>query len=279
MSEEGRALADETTIEDLSRDQAQAQAELETTEQPEERTPPIIEKRALVVVAHPDDAEFSCGATAAKWAQDGWEVSFLIVTDATGGGDDHATDVGPAARKVIADTRKAEQRAAAEALGVGCVEFLDYPDGRIESTLELRRDIVRVMRRLRPWIVVCPSPDRRWDPFFIGRHHPDHLAVGTAASAAVYPAVRNAWDFPELLDEGLLPWRVRELWVVGAPISNHFVDVSETVDAKIEALRAHQSQLGQHFEEVERSVRRGLAMIGARHGVGSAEEFHRVVMG
>jgi len=272
-------MADETPLQDPTRDQAQAQAELETTEQRPEVTPPTIEKRALVVVAHPDDAEFSCGATAAKWAGDGWEVSFLIVTDATGGGDDHATDVGPTARKVIADTRKAEQRAAAAAMGVQDVEFLDYPDGRIEPTLELRRDIVRVMRRLRPWIVVCPSPDRRWDPFFIGRHHPDHLAVGAATSAAVYPAVRNAWDFPELLEEGLLPWRVRELWIVGAPIANHYVDVSDTVDAKIEALRAHQSQLGQHMEEVERSVRRGLAMIGARHGVASAEEFHRVVMG
>jgi len=271
-------LSEETPLQDPSRDQAQAQAELETTEQRPEITPPVIEKRALVIVAHPDDAEFSCGATAAKWARDGWEVSFLIVTDATGGGDDHATDVGPAARKVIADTRKAEQRAAAEVLGVNNVEFLDYPDGRIEPTLELRRDLVRVMRRLRPWIVVCPSPERRWDPFFIGRHHPDHLAVGVAASAAVYPAVRNAWDFPELLDEGLREWRVHELWVVGAPISNHYVDVTETVDAKIDALRCHDSQLGKHFPEVERSVRRGLAMIGARHGVGSAEEFHRVVM-
>jgi LmbE family N-acetylglucosaminyl deacetylase len=269
---------DETPVQDPSRDQAQAQAELETTEQRPEITPPTIEKRALVVVAHPDDAEFSCGATAAKWARDGWEVSFLIVTDATGGGDDHATDVGPAARKVIADTRKAEQRAAAEQLGVSNVEFLDYPDGRIEPTLELRRDLVRVMRRLRPWIVICPSPERRWDPFFIGRHHPDHLAVGVATSAAVYPAVRNAWDFPELLDEGLREWRVHELWVVGAPIANHYVDVTETVDAKIEALRCHDSQLGKHFTEVERSVRRGLAMIGARYGVGSAEEFHRVVM-
>lgn len=278
MREEGRPLADEAPIQDPTRDQAQAQTELDTTEQPEEITLPVIEKRALVVVAHPDDAEFSCGATAARWTRDGWEVSFLIVTDATGGGDDHATDVGPAARTEVANTRKAEQRAAAEVLGVRNVEFLDYPDGRIEPTLELRRDIVRVMRRLRPWIVVCPSPERRWDPFFIGRHHPDHLAVGVATSAAVYPGVRNAWDFPELLDEGLREWRVRELWVVGAPVSNHYVDVSETVGQKIDALRAHQSQLGQHFAEVEHSVRRGLAMIGARYGAGAAEEFHRVVM-
>ncbi|MEX2314688.1 MAG: PIG-L family deacetylase, partial [Thermomicrobiales bacterium] len=211
--------------------------------------------------------------------RDGWEVAFLIVTDASGGGHDHPTEVGPAPRKLVADALTAEQRAAPAALGIQSVEFLDYPDGRIEPTLELRRDIVRVMRRIRPWIVVCPSPDRRWDPFFIGRHHPDHLAVGAAASAAVYPNVRNAWDFPELLDEGLLPWRVRELWIVGAPVSNHYVDVSETVDAKIEALRAHHSQLGQHMDEVERMIRRGLAMIGSRHGAASAEEFHRVVMG
>ena len=164
-------------------------------------------------------------------------------------------------------------------LGLAGVEFLDYPDGRIEPTLELRREIVRVIRRLQPTIVVSPSPDRRWDPYFIGRHHPDHLAVGVAVTAAVYPAARNAWDFPELLEEGLEPHRVKELWVVGAPVNNHHVDVSDTVDLKIEALRAHHSQLGGHFDELETAIRRGLSIIGSRHGVGAAEEFYRAVIG
>jgi len=258
---------------------AQAQAELDTSAETLERQPtPELPKRALVIVAHPDDAEFSCAATAAKWVRDGWDVWFCIVTDASGGGDDHATDVGPEARKVISDTRKAEQRKAAEVLGLAGVEFLDYPDGRIEATLELRREIVRVIRRLQPTIVVSPSPDRRWDPYFIGRHHPDHLAVGVAVTAAVYPAARNAWDFPELLEEGLEPHRVKELWIVGAPVTNHHVDVSETVDFKIESLRAHHSQLGGHFDELDKKIRRGLSIIGSRHGVAAAEEFYRAVI-
>jgi LmbE family N-acetylglucosaminyl deacetylase len=260
--------------------EAQAQAELDLSEETLERQPvQALPKRALVIVAHPDDAEFGCSATTAKWVRDGWEVWFCIVTDASGGGDDHATDVGPEARKGISDIRKAEQRKAAEVLGLAGVEFLDYPDGRIEPTLELRRDIVRLIRRLQPTIVVSPSPDRRWDPFFIGRHHPDHLAVGVAVTAAVYPAARNAWDFPELLEEGLEPHRVKELWIVGAPVTNHYVDVSDTVDFKIEALRAHHSQLGAHFTELEANIRRGLAIIGSRHGVAAAEEFYRAVVG
>jgi LmbE family N-acetylglucosaminyl deacetylase len=255
-----------------------AQAELDTSE--ETFQPPAeLEKRALVIVAHPDDAEFGCAATVAKWTREGWQVWVCVVTDASGGGDDHATDVGPDARRAISDRRKAEQRAAGAVLGLAGVEFLDYPDGRVEPTLELRRDVVRVVRRLRPSILVSPSPDRRWDPFFIGRHHPDHLAVGTAVTAAVYPAARNAWDFPELLEESLLPHRVKELWIVGAPVQNHFVDVTDTVDAKIEALRCHDSQLGAHFTELEGNIRSGLAQIGAKHGLAAAEEFYRAVSG
>lgn len=265
---------------DLTRDQAQAQSELEDTERSQVQSPPVDDaKRALVVVAHPDDAEFGSAGTVAKWTRDGWQVWFLIVTDASGGGDDNATDVSPEARQAIADIRKAEQRKAAEVLGVAGVDFLDYPDGRIEPSLELRRDIVRVMRRVRPAVVVAPSPERRWDPFFIGRHHPDHLAVGEATIAACYPAVRNAWDFPELLAEGLTPHRVRELWVVGGPVTNHHVDITATVDLKIEALRQHDSQLGAHFDEVEQSVRRGLAMMGSRYSVKAAEEFYRAIIG
>lgn len=241
--------------------------------------PEELPKRALVIVAHPDDAEFSCGATTAKWSRDGWEVRYVIVTDASGGGDDNATDVGPEARKAISDKRKAEQLEAARAAGAAGVDFLDRRDGTIEPTLDLRREIVRCIRRYKPTIVVCPSPEFRWDPFFIGRHHPDHLAVGRAVVAAVYPSARNAWDFPELLDEGLLPHRVKELWVVGAPNTNHFVNVSDTIDAKIEALRAHDSQLGAHFDEVEKNIRAGLQLTGSKYGVGAAEEFYRAVVG
>jgi LmbE family N-acetylglucosaminyl deacetylase len=269
---------DELDAQDPTRAQSE-QVELDE-DRPRGETPsPELEKRALVVVAHPDDAEFGCAATTAKLTRAGWQVWTVVVTDASGGGDDHATDVGPAARAAISDTRKREQREAGEVLGLAGVEFLDYPDGRVEATLELRRDIVRLVRRLRPSVVFAQSPDRKWDPFYIGRHHPDHLAVGTATVAALYPAARNAWDFPELLDEGLLPHRVRELWVMGAPTTNHFVDVSETVDAKIEALRRHRSQLADHFDELEADMRKRHAELGAKHGVGAAEEFYRAEIG
>lgn len=273
-------MTDATHTDTENMDHIKAQTEIDPSIEPKKPTPPEeLPKRALVVVAHPDDAEFSCGATVAKWTQEGWEVHYVIVTDASGGGADNATDVGPEARKKISDTRKAEQRRAADALGVAGVEFLDYRDGTIEFTLELRRDIVRMIRKHKPGVLICPSPDFRWDPFYIGRHHPDHLAVGRSTVAAAYPASRNAWDFPELLEEGYPPYRVKELWVVGAPNANHYVDVTATVENKIEALRAHDSQLGAHFDDVAKSVRSGLHMVGARYGVGAAEEFYRAVIG
>lgn len=238
-----------------------------------------LEKRALVVMAHPDDAEFGSAGTTAKWVKEGWEVHYLVVTDATGGGSDESTDVGAEAKSLIASTRKAEQREAARILGLASVEFLDYPDGVVEPTIKLRHDIVRAIRTIRPSRVISPSPDRRWDPYTIGRYHPDHLAVGAATMAAIYPASQNPWDFPELLSEGLLPHKVSEVWIVAAPQNNHWVDVSGTIDLKIEALRAHHSQLGEHFDRVEEMVRRWLGELGEKHGVAAAEEFHLAMNG
>src|SRR5690242_21208918 len=136
----------------------------------------------MVIVAHPDDAEFGCAGTVAAWAREGWEIYLVICTDAAGGGPDDATDVGPGARQLITATRKAEQRAAAEVLGLRDVIFLDRPDGLLQPTIELRRELVRLLRRYRPTRVICQSPDRSWRPVMaIGRYHPDHLAAGQAA--------------------------------------------------------------------------------------------------
>ncbi|HET8625793.1 MAG TPA: PIG-L deacetylase family protein [Thermomicrobiales bacterium] len=232
-------------------------------------------RAALVIVAHPDDAEFGCAGTVAAWAREGWEVYYAICTDAAGGGPDEATDVGPAARQRITETRHAEQRAACQVLGVRDVVFLDYPDGRLQPTLDLRRDLVRLIRRYRPARVVCPSPVRTWEPAYaIGRYHPDHLAAGEAALAACYPAAQNPWDFPELLEEGLTPHKIGELYIMGAPNENHVVDISATIDQKIAALRAHESQLGAHFEELEKMVREWTAKAGEPHGLAHAERFH-----
>lgn len=235
---------------------------------------------AMVIVAHPDDAEFGCAGSVAAWAREGWEVYFVICTDASGGGADEATDVGPAARKQITDTRKAEQRAAAHILGVKEVIFLDRPDGILQPTIDLRRDLVRLMRRYRPSRVLCQSPERTWKPAYpIGRHHPDHLAAGEATMAALYPACQNPWDFPELLDEGLPPHKVRELYVMGAPEINHAVDISATLDVKIAALAAHVSQLGPRMAELEPRLRAWAAEIGKAYDMCAAEVFHRTENG
>ncbi len=233
--------------------------------------------RALVIVAHPDDMEIGCGGTVARWVEEGWAVWLVVVTDGGSGGPDDAEDVGTEARRRISERRKAEQLAAAQVLGLQGVEFLDYPDGRVEPTLELRRDLVRMIRRYRPDILVIPSPERVWHPAYqVGRHHPDHLAVGQAALAAAYPAAGNAWDFPELLAEGLRPHAPREIWVMGAPVLNHAVDIAVTLDRKIEALRCHESQLGDRFALVERWLRTAAYERGVRHGFAAAEEFHRI---
>jgi LmbE family N-acetylglucosaminyl deacetylase len=235
---------------------------------------------AMAIVAHPDDAEFGCAGTMAAWAREGWDVYLVICTDAAAGGPDEATDVAPAARQLITAARKAEQRAAAEALGLRDVIFLDYPDGLLQPTIELRRELVRLLRRYRPTRVICQSPDRSWRPVMaIGRYHPDHLAAGQATLAAIYPASQNPWDFPELLDEGLAPHKVREVFIMGAPELNHAVDISATFDVKLAALRAHDSQVGARFADLEPQLRTRFAELGAPYGLTFAEVFHRTENG
>jgi LmbE family N-acetylglucosaminyl deacetylase len=242
------------------------------TESAEERP-----RTALVVVAHPDDAEFGCGGTIAAWAREGWQVTLVICTDGGSGGPDDATDVGPEARRRISDIRKAEQRAAGAVLGLHEIVFLDLPDGQLMPDLVLRREIVRQIRRTRAYRLVCQSPDRVWTPSYaIGRFHPDHLAAATAALAAVYPAAQNGWDFPELLAEGLVPSRVKELYVMGAPHLNHAVDISETMEQKLGALRCHVSQLGEDQTELAKRIREWAAERGEAFGVPMAETFHKV---
>jgi LmbE family N-acetylglucosaminyl deacetylase len=233
------------------------------------------EKRAMVIMAHPDDAEFASAGTVAKWASDGWDVRYVVVTDGSAGGGDDAIDVSREARERLVSTRKAEQIAAGEVIGLSGVDFLDYPDGLIEPSIELRRDLVRLMRRHRPSRVICMAPEMTWNPFRIGLYHPDHLAVAQAAIAAIYPATQNPWDFPELLlEEDLAPHKVCEVWFVAAPHPNTWVDVTDVMDKKLDALRAHDSQLGENFEWVEQIVRGWMAEIGSRHGYRYAEEYH-----
>jgi len=194
-------------------------------------------ERVLVVTAHPDDVDFGCAGTIATWTAAGVAVSYCVVTNGDAGGFDAAVS-----RADMALLRQAEQRKAAEEVGVHDVTFLGYPDGRLYVTHELRRDITRVIRRVRPQRLVTQSPERNWRRIYAS--HPDHLAAGEAAACAVYPDARNEFAHPELLvDEGLAPHTVAELWLMSTGEgTSSYVDITDVFDRKLAALRAHVSQ-------------------------------------
>jgi len=202
-------------------------------------------QRVLCVMAHPDDVDFGCAGTVATWVKAGIEVSYCIITDGDAGGFDPTVP-----RVEIAGIRRAEQTAAANEVGVTDLTFLGYPDGRLEVTLDLRRDLSRVIRQVRPDRVVCQSPDRNYQRIFAS--HPDHLAAGEATLCAVYPDARNPFTFTELADEGLEAWSVREVWMNAMQNPNRFVDITDTVDRKLAALRCHVSQLPDEEATLER---------------------------
>jgi LmbE family N-acetylglucosaminyl deacetylase len=234
-------------------------------------------KLALAIVAHADDIEFGAAGTSARWVRDGCDVYYVICTDGGSGGPDDATDVSPQARQRVVDVRKQEQRAAAAITGVKDVLFLDYIDGQLQASLELRRTLVRLIRQYRPARILCQSPDRSWTPALsMGRYHPDHRAAGQATLEAIYPAAQNPWDFPELFQEGFKPHKVSEIYIMGAPVSNHAVDITETIDVKMAALRAHASQIGEHIDELESRLRSWASETGKRYNMEYAEEFHLV---
>ncbi len=215
--------------------------------------------RILVVAAHPDDVDFGLAGTVATWTDAGIEVVYCIVTNGEAGGSDPSVS-----RADMVVLRRAEQTAAAKCVGVTDVRFLGYPDGRLEPSIGLRRDIARVIRQVRPDRVACPSPERNYAR--IPASHPDHRAAGSAALDAVYPDARNPFAFPELAAEGLQAWTVPEVWISGSPQPTHFVDVTGTFDRKIAALRAHESQTG-HMTNLEEMLRGWLGMSAALGGL------------
>jgi LmbE family N-acetylglucosaminyl deacetylase len=196
-------------------------------------------RRVLVVTAHPDDVDFGAAGTVAAFTAAGLEVTYCIVTNGEAGGSDRTMS-----RAEMAALRQDEQRAAAAVVGVSDVRFLGHPDGRVEATQDLRRDISRVIRQVQPERVITQSPERSWE--FIYASHPDHLAAAEAAVCAVYPDARNPFAHPELLNEGLEPWTVPELWIMGPPGTQQIavaVDTTATVGRKVDALLCHKSQI------------------------------------
>lgn len=204
-------------------------------------------KKVLVVSAHPDDSDFGASGTIASWINQGIHVSYCICTNGDQGGEESGIPV-----EEMPATRQREQRAAGAAIGVTEITFLNYRDGSLEPTLGLRKDIVRAIRIAQPDRMVIQSPERNWER--IGASHPDHLAAGESAIQAVYPDARNPFAFPDLLDAGLQPWRVKEVWVTAHHAPDHFVDITDFFHLKIAALHAHVSQTA-HNAELENMVR------------------------
>lgn len=191
--------------------------------------------RVLVIMAHPDDVDFAAAGTIATLTDAGVEVTYCLVTDGDAGGFDHSIP-----RADMAGLRRVEQTMAAKEVGVTDLVFLGHGDGRVVADLTLRRDLSRVIRQVRPVVVITQSPERNLDRIYAS--HPDHLAAGEAALCAVYPDARNPFAYPELVDEGLEAWSVREVWVVGGTKNNECVDVTEHFERKIRALLCHETQ-------------------------------------
>lgn len=207
-------------------------------------------ERILVVTAHPDDVDFGSGGTIATWTQSGIEVSYCVVTDGDAGGFDPEVP-----RSEIGGIRQEEQRKAGAALGVTDIEFLGYPDGRLTVTFELRRDITRVIRRVRPDRMLVSSPQR--DLHNLYGSHPDHLAAGEAALCAIYPDARNPFAYPDLLaEEGLDAHTVPEVWVMSPnDRADRYVDITDTFERKLAALREHASQTAHMGDALEERMR------------------------
>ncbi len=226
----------------------------------------------MVVVAHPDDADFGAAGTVSTWVDAGIEVTYLVVTRGDAGGFDDTP------REQMPALRESEQRAAAAAVGVSDVRFLDgYHDGLLEVSHDLVRDISRVIRQVRPRRVLTQSPERWWER--LGASHPDHLAAGEATVRAVYPAARNPFAFPELLSqEALEAWTVPELWLMADAHADHAVDITDTFPRKLAALRAHASQTA-HNPDLEGMLRTWSGGVATRFGLprGHLAEAFRVI--
>lgn len=226
--------------------------------------------RVLVVAAHPDDPDFGCGGTSARWIAEGQEVYYLVCTR----GDKGSADPAMTSENLI-EIRQGEQRSAAAAIGVREVSFLPFTDGELYPTLELREAIVHAIRRIRPTIVFTHDPTTVYTANHL--NHPDHRAVGHATLDAVYPTARDRLNFPEHERAGLLPHKVREIYLWGSQAPNTWIDVSTSIDRKIAALRCHVSQIGDPESLAERMRERARA-VGEPQGIPLAEAFFRVQM-
>ena len=230
--------------------------------------------RVLSIHAHPDDQEFTVAGTLAKWAREGSEIVTICLTR----GDAGSNQFTPAdmTRARLAKIREEEQRAACRVLGIADVVLLDYEDGVLTPSIDMRRALTRLIRRYRPHTVVCGDPTMR---FYGNRYmnHPDHRVASDVALDAVFPSAETRFIFPELLEEGLAPHHVREVWLHGSSRSDTFVDIAATLDVKVQALREHKSQMGEW--DPTSMLKTWAREQGKRKGLRAAEAFRRMILG
>lgn len=227
--------------------------------------------RGMVVVAHADDAEFGCSGTVAKLCSQGWEMVYVLCTDGSKGSEDRELT-----QEKLSAIRRQEQIEAGKVLGLKDVAFLDHEDSMLQPTLELRRDIAREIRRHRPDVLITTYPGRNLDGSGWGVGHPDHIATGEAALAAVFPTARDHMTFPELLEAGLEPHKVAEVWIMGHPEPDHWVDVSDHVETSVQALFKHTSQIADHpKDKLLEMMKNGRRERAAGKGMEYAETFRK----
>ena len=228
----------------------------------------------LAIGAHPDDIDIGCSGTVAKFVKEGADAFYLVLTDGSKGSEDAKIP-----NRELIKIRQAEQQEAADLMGVKQVFFLDFVDGELENTPARRKQIVKIIRQIKPTTVICWDPTLFYDADRMFINHPDHRKSGEATMDCVYPFARNARTFPELLDEGLEPHVVEELLIMSFGKANYFVDISETIDKKLKALACHKSQFNdiKKFTEMIRGMNK-MAGQKAKPKLKFAEGFIRITL-
>jgi LmbE family N-acetylglucosaminyl deacetylase len=236
-------------------------------------TEEYIPKRAMSIHAHPDDQEFTVAGTLAKWSGAGCDVISVVITSGDAGSNDPSHDA--AYKPALARLREGEQNAANEILGIKQTIYMHYPDGELEPTLALRKELTKLIRTYKPDVVVTGDPQA----VFYGNgyiNHPDHRAAAQAATYAVFPSAGSRLLFAELLKEGFEPHNVKRLYLHGPEKPDTWVDISETIDAKLAALKKHASQLGDW--DPEKMIREWAAEEGKEKGMAYAEAYKVMVL-
>lgn len=231
----------------------------------------FVPSKALVIVAHPDDIDFGTAGTVATLTDHGVDVVYGLVTSGQAG------EPAELSAEDLAEIRQAEQAAAAKVVGVSELHWLGFPDGAIVASLELRKAISRLIRIVKPDLVITQTPERNWDRIYAA--HPDHLATGEAVVSAVYPDARNAKSHPELLDEGYEPHSVPRMWLMAGTVHDLRVDISDALDRKIDALLEHHSQNDDRADALPGMIREWAADNAKSSGISGATavESFRVV--